>query len=56
MLAIVDQDGVHVIDIVDKKILFEIDCPGIASLEWSPRETYLIGCEKNIQDPNKNIL
>ena len=56
MLAVVDKDGVHVIDIVDKKILFTIDCPGIASLEWSPRETYLIGCEKNIQNPNKNIL
>ncbi len=43
-------------DVNEKKIGFKIDCPGIASLEWSPRESYLIGCEKNIQNPNKNIL
>ena len=56
MLAVVDKDGVHVIDVIDKKIMFAIECPGIASLEWSRRGTYLICCEKNIQNPNKNIL
>lgn len=52
----VDKDGVHVIDVVENKIVFKIECPGIASLEWSPKDTYLIGCEKNAVNSNKNTI
>lgn len=36
--------------------MFQIECKGVASLQWSPMETYLIGCEKNLHNPNKNNL
>lgn len=51
-----DKEGIHVIDIPNKKIVFKIQCAGIASLEWSPMETYIIGCEKNIHNPSTNDL
>lgn len=51
-----DQDGIHVIDIPNRKIVFDINVKGVASLEWSPMETYLIGCEKNIHNPTTNNL
>lgn len=56
MLAVVDPDGIYVIDLPSKKVSFKIDCKNIASLEWSPMDTYLIGCEKNIQNPKSNNL
>lgn len=56
MLAVVDKLGVHVIDVLNKKIVFKIECPGIVSLEWSPRDTYLIGCEKSISNTKVNTI
>lgn len=42
----------HVIDVPTSKKLHYMQRNGVASIEWSPLENYLITCEK---DPNKPV-
>lgn len=44
--AVVDAQGIHVVDIDTKQIICSVSRPGIVGTEWSPKETYLITCEK----------
>jgi hypothetical protein len=53
-LAVVDHIGIHVIDMETKKERCTIERKGIIALEWTPRETYLISCEKQKKD-EKNL-
>lgn len=53
-LAVVDHIGIHVIDIETKKERLTIERKGIIALQWTPRETYLVSCEK--QKPNEKNL
>jgi hypothetical protein len=45
-LAVVDHIGIHIVDVESKKELLKIERKGIIALEWTPRETYVITCEK----------
>ena len=45
-LAIVDHIGIHIVDVESKKELLKIERKGIIALEWTPKETYVISCEK----------
>lgn len=53
-LAVVDHIGIHIVDVESKKEVLKIDRKGIIALEWTPKETYVISCEK--QKPNENNL
>ena len=45
-LAVVDFQGIHLVDIESKKEVLYIAKKGIIALEWSSLETYVISCEK----------
>jgi len=45
-LAVVDNVGIHLVDIASKQERLFIQRKGIIALEWSPKESYLISCEK----------
>lgn len=51
-LAVVEPSGVHVIDVVSQQVKHYIEKAGVASIEWSPQESYLITCAK---DPTKSV-
>ena len=53
-LAVVDHIGIHIVDVESKKERLLIERRGIIALEWTPKETYVISCEK--QKPNENNL
>ena len=53
-LAVVDNIGIHIIDVETKKVLLDIERRGIIALEWTPKETYVISCEK--QKPGEKNL
>lgn len=53
-LAVVDRIGIHIVDIETKKERLTIERKGIIALEWTPKETYVISCEK--QKPNEKNL
>ena len=44
--AIADEIGIHFIDMVSCKERLQIVKSGIGAMEYSPRDTYLITCEK----------
>jgi hypothetical protein len=44
--AIIDEIGIHFVDMVTGKERLQIVKPGIGAMEYSPRDTYLITCEK----------
>jgi hypothetical protein len=46
--------GIHIVDIETKKERLLIERRGIIALEWTPKETYIISCEKN--RPNEKNL
>jgi len=50
----VDNIGIHIVDIETKKERLFIEKRGIIALEWTPKETYVISCEK--QRPNEKNL
>ena len=52
----VDFNGIHVTDMSSKKQIISLKRKGIVSLEWSPRETFLISCEKPKTNPDFNNL
>jgi len=45
-LAVVDNVGIHLVDIASKKEKLFIQRKNIIALQWSPKESYLISCEK----------
>ena len=45
-IAIVDHIGIHIVDVESKKEMLKIEMKGIIALEWTPKETYVISCEK----------
>jgi len=45
-LAVVDNVGIHLVDIATKQERLVIQRKGIIALEWSPKESYLLSCEK----------
>jgi hypothetical protein len=45
-IAIVDFSGVHFVDVESKAERLFVERKGIISMEWSPRETYVLTCEK----------
>ena len=49
-LAGVEPSGVHVFDVASKQEKHYFAGAGVASVEWSPLESYLITCAK---DPTK---
>jgi hypothetical protein len=51
-LAIVDVSGVHVIEMKSKNVIASLKRKGVVSLEWSPKETFLITCEKPKTNPD----
>lgn len=53
-LAVVDHIGIHIVDVESKKEILKIERKGIIALEWTPKETYVISCEK--QKPNEKNL
>jgi len=53
-LAVVDRIGIHIVDVETKQERLTIERKGIIALEWTPRETYVISCEK--QKPNEKNL
>jgi uncharacterized protein with WD repeat len=50
MLAVAQPNGVHVFEVASSKELFFFERSGVASIEWSPLEHYLITCDN---DPTK---
>jgi len=63
-LAVVDTAGIHLVDVESKKRRLFIERRGIIALEWSPRENFVISCEKqkeglknlNVWDANTGQL
>jgi uncharacterized protein with WD repeat len=55
-LAIVDVSGIHVIEMKSKNVITSLKRKGVVSLEWSPKETFLITCEKPKTNPDFNNL
>ena len=53
--VIVDEIGLHFIDMNTGKERLQIVKPGVSTLEFSPRDTYLITCEK-YQQGEKNLI
>jgi len=51
--AVVDRQGIHVVDVETKQIISSVSRPGIVGTQWSPKETYLITCEKMLQEEFK---
>lgn len=45
-LAVVDHFGIHIVDIASKQERLFIEQRGILALEWSPKESFVISCEK----------
>ena len=43
-LAVVDSEGIHIVDVASKKEIVTIERKGIVSLLWSPKGTYVISC------------
>jgi len=54
-LAVADNTGVHMVDIASKKERLFIERKGIIALEWSPKENYVISCEKQRKDGEHNL-
>ena len=46
LLAAVSFEGVHVIDVETKQQLRLIEKKSIIAMEWSPKEKYIITCQK----------
>jgi hypothetical protein len=44
MLAVVEHNGIHVIDIENKLEIKYIEKKSVIALEWSPKANYLISC------------
>jgi uncharacterized protein with WD repeat len=53
-LAVADLTGIHVIDVATKQERLKIEKKGIIAFEWSPKESYLISCEKQ-KENSKNL-
>lgn len=45
-LAVVDFAGIHIVDVDTKQECQFIPRKGVIALEWSPKETFVISCEK----------
>lgn len=54
-MAVVDNTGIHMVDIASKKERLFIERKGIIALEWSPKENYVISCEKQRKDGEHNL-
>jgi hypothetical protein len=52
--AVVDFSGVHIVDIETKAERLFIERKGIISMEWSPKETYVMTCGK-LKQNEKNL-
>lgn len=54
-LAVVDNAGIHLIDIASKQERLFIKRKGVIALQWSPKESYVISCEKQRKDGEQNL-
>lgn len=54
-LAVSDNIGIHMVDVVTKQERLFIERKGIIALEWSPKETYVTSCEKQRKDGDNNL-
>lgn len=55
--AIVDELGIHFVDIGSQRESLFVAQPGIESLAYSPRDTYVVTCEKtNLHEPEATNL
>ena len=43
---IVDDIGIHIVDVTSKKERLMISRCGIGGISFSPKDTYLVSCEK----------
>lgn len=56
--AIVDQDGLHFVDLLQNRESLMICQPDIVALEYSPADSYVVCCEKfnvKLQPAHKNL-
>ena len=45
-LGVVNEDGLHLVDMSSKKVRLVIQRKGIVALKWSPKNTMIVTCEK----------
>jgi len=45
-LAVVDQAGIHIVDVSSKQEIMTMERRGIIALEWSPRGSFVMSCTK----------
>ena len=56
-LAVVQpSSGIYLVDVESKKQILYIERKGVIAMEWSPKETYLITCEKFKTGTTENNL
>ena len=53
--VVVTEQGLHLVDMVQKKERLLIANPGVTAIDFSPKDSYLVTCEKYSQEKPKNL-
>jgi uncharacterized protein with WD repeat len=53
---VIDEIGIHFVDVASGKERLLIVHPNISTIEYSPRDTYLVTCEKYVQGDNNLLI
>ena len=55
-IAVVDPFGMYLVDVNSKQLRLKIDRPGIVDMQWTPRENYIVTCDKYKAGTNEKNL